>query len=238
MVVHEGGPSKDPFYYLFDWDAIVCFDQRYVDFIGKYFPMDKIHIIEYPFHPYTPGDKSKARRELGFGGDEKIVFSYGFHPKTVLKVIPALDQLSKRYNLRYVIAVNPASDYLDLLDIKKEYPFLDVRITALPLDLLYKYIYASDALLFYRESSRYKAVISSSVCLTLGAGRPILFNECNFIERHGDEIIKYRDIEDLKLKLTQVFDEELDESKVREFLKHRDSRVIAKKFIDLFENLI
>ena len=181
MVVHEGGPPKDPFYYLFDWDAIVCFDERYVDFIKSFFPENRIHIIEYPYHPYTPGDKSRARKELGLGVDEKIVFSYGFHPRTILKVISALDQLSKRYNLRYVIVINPASNYDELLNIKEDYPFVDIRITALPLDMLYKYIHASDAVLFYRESSRYKAVLSSSICLTLGAGRPILFNESTFI---------------------------------------------------------
>jgi len=229
---------KDLVYYLFDWDAIICFDDRYADFIGKYFPSNRIHIIEYPCHPYTPGDKIKSRRELGFKEDEKIVFSYGFHPKAILKVISALDHLSKRYNLRYVIAVNPASEYEELLNIERKYSFVDIKVMALPLDMLYKYIHASDALLFYRESSHYRAVISSSVCLTLGAGRPIIFNECNFVERQGDEIVKYRDIDDLRLKLSRIFEEGFDVSKVREFLRKRDSRTIAEKFIDLFKNLI
>lgn len=238
MVVHEGGPSKDPFYYLFNWDAIVCFDDRYVDFIGNYFPRDEIHIIEYPCHPYTPGDKVGSRRELGFREDEKIVLSYGFHPETVLKVIPALEYLSKRYDLRYVMAVNPASNYEEVLGIARKYPFIDIRVSALPLETLYKYIYASDAVLFYRESSSYRAVLSSSVRLTLGAGRPILFNECNFVERHGDEIVKYRDVDDLRLKLVRIFEEGFDDSEVREFLRSRDSRVVAKKFIGLFEDLM
>jgi len=38
MIVHEGGPPKDPYYYMFEWDAIVCFDERYVNYYQRLFP--------------------------------------------------------------------------------------------------------------------------------------------------------------------------------------------------------
>lgn len=45
MVVHEGGPPEDPLYYMFDWDAIICFDDRYVEFVRRY------SWWEDPYHP-------------------------------------------------------------------------------------------------------------------------------------------------------------------------------------------
>ena len=36
QVVHEGKAPEDPLYYKFDWDAIVCFDQRYKDYLVKF----------------------------------------------------------------------------------------------------------------------------------------------------------------------------------------------------------
>lgn len=35
LVVHEGGPPTDPYFYKFDWDAVVCFDERYKLFLKK-----------------------------------------------------------------------------------------------------------------------------------------------------------------------------------------------------------
>jgi len=242
MVVHEGGPSKDPNYYRFDWDAIVCFDKRYLSFIREYFPGDKIHIIPYPCYPYTPGDKKKAREELGLPLNEKIIFSYGFRPGDITKILPPIVKLSKIYPLRYIIFVNPESEYNELIRAKDEheYEFLDIKISALPFDLLYKYLYASDALLFYRESSPYNAVLSSSVCLTLGSGCPILFNESNYVKMHGNEIIKYKDVDDMKQKLIDVFEGKFNnkyQSLVAEYLRRRDSRAVAKKFADLFNEI-
>lgn len=237
MVVHEGGPPKDPLYYMFDWDAIICFDERYLSFIQKYFPREKIFIIPYPCHPYSPGDKKKARMELGLPLDQKILFSYGFRARDIMKIIPAIKELTKKYSIRYIIFVNPKSEYNELIRISEKFRFIDLKIEALPKDLLYKYLHASDALLFYRESSHYNAVLSSSVCLTLGAGCPVLFNECNFVEKHGNEIIKYKDIDDLVSKLKMVFEGEFDISNVINFLSKRDSRVIAEEFISLFRKL-
>jgi len=238
MVVHEGGPSKDPLYYMFDWDAIVCFDERYVEFIGRYFPRDRIHIIPYPCHPYKPGDKESARERLNLPKDYKILFSYGFRPNDLLKILPAIEDLSKTYKLKYIIFVNPYSKYEDFIKLAGKYPFLDIHVSALPLDLLYEYLYASDALIFYRESSRYKAVLSSSVCLTLGSGCPILFNECNFVEKHGDEIIKYKDLNDLKNKLIKIFEGDFAHNHIKRFLSLRGSNVLAEKYISLFKELI
>lgn len=45
FVVHEGKPPKNSTFYKFDGDAIVCFDERYREFLCNIYPEDKIHIM-------------------------------------------------------------------------------------------------------------------------------------------------------------------------------------------------
>lgn len=238
QVVHEGKAPEDPLYYKFDWDAIVCFDQRYKDYLVKSFPAERIHMISYPYHPLKLGDKKEARRKLGFPLDEKIIFSFGFRSKDVIAVLPALNDIAKGYPLRYVVIANPESDLSGLYETKKNYDFIDLQIRALPLDELYDYLHASDVLLIHRESSqKYKAVVSSSVCQLLGSGCPILFHQSNYVELHGNEIIKYRDFEDMKTKLIELFQGKFDLNIIKVFLKNYEAERIAERFIKLFEEL-
>jgi len=239
QVVHEGKAPEDPLYYAFDWDAIVCFDQRYKDYLGRSFPVEKIRMIPYPYHPLKPGDKGKARKKMGLPPDEKIVFSFGFRPKDIASVLPALGDVAGEYPLRYVIIANPESDVDELRKAQEEYNFIDLEVKPLPLDELYTYLHASDALLIHRESSqKYKAVVSSSVCQTLGSGCPILFHESNYVELHGDEIEKYRDFEDMKAKLIDLFQGKFDPGRIEAFLEEHKAERIAERFIQLFEELM
>jgi len=239
QVVHEGKAPEDPLYYKFDWDAIVCFDQRYQEYLVRYFPAEIIHIIPYPCHPLKLGNKREAREKLGFPLDEKIVFSFGFRPKEIASVLPALEDVAKEYPLRYAIIANPESDVDALRGAIKGYDFVDLQVRPLPLDELFTYLHASDVLLIHRESSqKYKAVVSSTVCQTLGSGCPILFHESNYVELHGEEIVKYRDFEDMKRKLVDLFQGRFDLSKVKAFLEERKAERIAERFLQLFEELI
>jgi len=239
QVVHEGKAPEDPLYHKFDWDATVCFDQRYKDYLVKSFPADRIHMIPYPYHDLQLGDKEKARKKLGLPLDERIVFSFGFRPKDVVSVLPALKEIAKEYPLRYLIIANPESYVDELHEAKKKYDFIDLQVRPLPLEELYTYLHASEALLIQRESSqKYKAVVSSSVCQLLGSGCPILFHESNFVELHGDEIIKYRDFEDLKTKLAELFESKFDLKSVKAFLRDHNAEKIAERFLRLFEELM
>ena len=239
QVVHEGKAPEDPLYYKFDWDTIVCFDQRYKDNLVKYFPAEKIHMIPYPYHPLELGDKGEARKKLGLPLDEKIVFSFGFRPEDLVSVLPALKDVVKEYPLRYVIIANPGSNVDELREAKKKYDFVDLQVKPLPLDELYNFLHASDALLIHRESSKkYKAVLSSSVCQVLGSGCPILFHESNYVELYGDEIMKYLDFEDMKVKLIDLFQNKFDLKRIEDFLEDNKAERIAQKFLQLFEKLI
>ncbi|MFQ6116115.1 MAG: hypothetical protein ACE5NG_18800, partial [bacterium] len=238
-VVHEGKAPEDPLYYKFDWEALVCFDQRYKNYLVKSFPPEKIHMIPYPCNPLQLGDKGEARKMLGLPLNEKIVFSFGFRARDIVAVLPALKDVAKAYRLRYVIVANPESDIGELHNAKKEYDFIDLQVRPLPQQELYTYLHASDVLLTHRESSRkYSAVVSSSVCQVLGSGCPILFHESNFVENHGDEIWKYRDFNELKAKLIDLFNNKFDLSKVKAYLEHHNSERIATEFLVLFEELI
>ena len=239
MVVHEGKSPEDPLYYKFDWDVIVCFDQRYKDYLVRDFPPEIIHMIPYPCHPLLTGDKGEARKKLDFPVDEKIVFSFGFRSKDVLTVLPVLKELAVKYPLRYVIIANSESNVEKLHEAKKRYNFIDLQIKPLPLDELYTYLYAADALLIHRESSqKYNAVLSSSVCQVLGAGCPILFHESNFVELHGDEIVKYHDMEEMKIKLAGLFKYKFDLGIVKSFLEQYNAEQIAERYLQLFEEQI
>ncbi len=237
-VVHEGKPPEDPLYYKLQWDAIVCFDERYRDYLINYFPADIIHMIPYPYYPFTPGDKIKSRKQVDLPVGKKIVFSFGFRPKDIVAVLPSLSHLAENYRMRYVVIANPESDVNILREMEDEYPFLDIQVRPLPFDELNKYLYASDAQLIHRESSKkYPAVVSSSVCQTLGSGCPILFHESNYVEKAGDEIIKYKDFSDLEEKLSLLFDKGFDTGRVERFLKTHDATHIANRFVDLFRKL-
>ena len=239
QVVHEGKSPEDPLYYKFDWDAIVCFDRRYKDYLVKSFSVEKIHMIPYPYHPLELSDKGKARERLNLPLDKKIVFSFGFRPKDIVSVLPALKDVDKEYPLRYVIIANPESEVDELREAQKIYDFIDLQVRPLPQDELYTYLHASDALLIHRESSKkYKAVLSSSVCQVLGSGCPILFHESNYVELYGDEIIKYREFDEMKVKLIALFQNKFDIKRTEDFLEDNKAERIAEKFLQLFEKLI
>lgn len=57
---------------------------------------------------------------------------------------------------------------------------------------------------------------------------------------HGNEIIKYKDEDDMKQKLIDIFEGKFNnkhQSLVAEYLRRRDSRAVAKKFADLFNEI-
>ena len=238
-VVHEGKAPKDPLYYKFEWDALVIFDERFREFLVQSFPVERIHLIPYPCHSLKLGNKRRAREKLGFQQDERIVFSFGLRPSEVGKVLPALGQVAKEYPLKYVVIANPDSELGDLPQAAEKYGFFDLQRRPLPLEELYMYLHASDALLIHRESStKYHAVLSSTVCQVLGSGCPILFHESNYVEHHGDEIVKYRDPEDMKGKLIDLFHHRFDIDKVRTYLEDHGAEAIAGRFVRLFEELL
>jgi hypothetical protein len=240
MVAHEGMLPDDPLFYQFDWDAVVCFDHRFKEFLQEAFPPEKIHVIPYPCHPLELGDKKKARQGLVLPLDQKVVFSFGFRLKRMIEVLPAMQEMAQKFYLRHIIITNPQSDVNELRNMGKKYDFVDFHIYPLTMSQVYTYLHASDAALFHRASDpRYKAVVSSVACQVLGSGCPALFFDSNYVELNGDEVIKYRDQGEMKEKLTTVLQQKAPELRpVKKFLKDNNSDKIGEQYIKLFQKLL
>lgn len=239
QVVHEGLPPRDPLFYKFDWDAIVCFDERFKEYLVDYFPKELIHIIPFPCYPLRLGDKVDARLKLSLPLNKKIVFSFGFRSKDIMRVLRPLNELAGEQALRYLIVANPGGEIEQLQEALKRYDFVDLRISALDVDELYTYLHASDVLLIHKESSSmFKAVLSSMVFQTLGSGCPILIHDSNYVERHGDEITKYGDFDDMKARIRTIFQGRPDITAVAAFIDVHNANVVAQRFVKLFEAVL
>jgi len=240
-VVHETGLPQDPNWYKFDWDAIVCFDERYKQFLGKAFPEKKIAIIPFPCHPPAHGDKKAARRLLGLPLDKKIVFAYGadsvyFH----VDLLPVMEKLAKDYPVLFLLLTHHTQTAVPELKSKPQYFMLRDEMPTD--DRLYTYLHASDVYIYYGRVSIDGVGVSSCVTTCLGAGRPVLVPAyCNFFDLSGKEVIKYRDFEDLEQKLRYIFDGAGSVRKslvaAEEYATRYSGPEIASQFIELFERV-
>lgn len=237
FVVHEGKPPKDPTFYKFEWDAIVCFDERYKRFLKNIFPEEKIFIIQYPCHPILHGNKIEARKKLNLPLDKKVIFNYGIGVYRHLHLLPTIKRVNERYPL-VLLTMTHIPDWYELFEaVKSIYPFIDLRKGDIPIKDLYTYLHASDALLVHKDSAE-AVVVPSTAFLCLGSGCPILAYDTNFFEVFDQEVIKYSELE---LALTEVFEGSERVKKTLEnaerFARMNSSFEIAKKFIELFEYL-
>ncbi len=237
QMVHEGDPSKDPMFYSFDFDAIVCMDERYKRWLSKYFPQEKIHIIPHPAHPWKEGDKKEKREKLGLPTDKRIIITYGWRHEYIEPVIMPLKELSKEYSLIFLILASAVKDFTPLMKLKYEFEFVEIRIESPGIERLYDYLHAADVLLFYRKNLPYSSVISSSVYLTLGSGCPVLFSDINMVEKNKEEVIKYKTPEEMIEKIKSIFDKGYNPSYAKKFVEQHRADVIAEKFIQVFENM-
>lgn len=240
-VVHETGLPQDPNWYKFDWDAIVCFDERYKEFLGKAFPQEKIAIIPFPCHPPAHGTKKAARKLLGLPLDKKIVFAYGadsvyFHAD----LLPVMEKLSQEYPVLFLLLTHHTQTTVPELKSKPRYFMLRDEMPTD--DRLYTYLHASDAYIYYGRVSIDGVGVSSCVTTCLGAGRPVLVpGYCNFFDPSGKEVIKYGDFDDLEQKLRAIFEgtKSVRESLVaaERYAARYSAHEIASQFIELFERV-
>jgi len=240
-VVHETGLPTDPNWYKFDWDSIVCFDERYKEFLVKALPKEKIAIIPFPCHPPEHGNKREARKLLGLPLDKKIVFAYGadsvyFH----VELLPVMEKLSKDYPVLFLLLTHHTQTAVPELKSKPKYFLLSNEMPTD--DRLYTYLHASDAYIYYGRVSIDGVGVSSCVNTCLGAGRPVLVpGYCNFFDLSGNEVIKYDDFEGLEQKLRAIFDgtESVRESlaAAEKYAIRNSSSRIAAKFVELFEKM-
>jgi len=223
----------------FDPDAVVCFDERYKRFLTKTIPEDKIHIIPYPCHPVKRGDKKVARRKLKLPLDKRIIFNFGNNIFRHIHLLPPLEHLYQRYPF-ILLTVTWSNDWFELFEaLKGRYSFIELRNELPPIDLLYTYLHASDALLIHKDSALGVAV-ASVVYQCLGSGCPIVVHDVNFFETLQDEVIKYGDFKALSNMLESIFQEKEEVKqtikKALAYAEANSGQEIAKKFLHLFES--
>jgi len=234
MVVHEGKLPQDPDFYKFDWDRIICFDERYKRFLIKAFPEDKIKIAPYPCHPAKHGDKVKNRKMLGLPLDKKIILNYGIGVYRHLHLLPKIEQLNEKYPLIFLV-ITDHPDWFDLWDaVREKYKFVKLIRASVPNKELYSYLHASDVLLIHKDSAE-AVVVASTVYLCLGSGCPILVHDTNFIETLDKEVVKYRG--DPTERLIEIFEKKevywSAREKALQYVENNSSSVIAKRLEDV-----
>jgi glycosyltransferase involved in cell wall biosynthesis len=240
LVIHEAYAPSDPIFKHFEFDAIICFDERYKKaFLDSLYPSSKIHVIPYPCHPLKKGNKLKARKELGLPPNKKIIFSYGLGVFRNIHLLPMMKRLSDKLPILFLL-VTEIENWYQLFEIlKSRYNFIDLRKSCLPTENIYKYLHASDLLLIHRDWKQ-GVVLSSTIRMCLGSLCPILVQDTNFVEDLNGEVIKYRTA-DLDQKLENLLAgranirDGLD--KAERFVKRYSSEVIAKDFLNLFNQL-
>lgn len=238
FVVHEGKPPKDQTFYKFEFDAIVCFDERYKKFLKKIYPEEKITIIPYPCHPLLHGDKSEARKKLNLPLEKKLIFNYGIGVYRHLHLLPTIRRVNEKYPL-ILLTMTHIPDWYELFEaVKGIYPFIDLRKGDIPIKELYTYLHASDVLLIHKDSAE-AVVVPSTAFLCLGSGCPILAYDTNFFETLDREVIKYSELGEA---LKEIFE---GSQRVRstfeiakDFVRRNSSYVIAERFIKLFESFL
>ncbi len=241
LVVHEVGLPQSPYWYKFDWDAIVCFDIRYKEFLVKVFPQEKITIIPFPCHTQTHGDGKQARMHLNLPLDKRILFSYGFNiTRTHTDLFPVMEKLSNDYPLLLLLITHH-----DLLQLGTIPEFVLLRHEMPSPEKLYSYLHACDAHIYYLRNDEAKAYgigVSSSVAACLGAGRPNLVPDyCNFFSLSGKEVIKYNDFRSLEQRIQEVFQnrENIKESlaAAEQYAKKNSGEEVAAQFLKLFAEI-
>lgn len=234
-IVHENKLPEEAWFYQFDWDRVIYFDQRQ-EFLKEVYP--DAELIPFPCFKIRKEDKNEARKRLGLPLDKKIVYSFGQRgyysylrnlPEEIKDKAVLLHVVSKEYQMLEEKS-SPA-----WMIIRKEYVLSRERFN--------DYLFASDAAIFHKFQSRYQAVVSSTVFQALGCGCPIFVpQQSDFFHPLQNEVIPYGDIEGLNEKLLELFGDEGAYKRIEDaaeaFVLMNSPEKIAKRYIGLFTEVL
>ncbi len=234
-VTHENRLPRHTWFYKIDWDKVVYFDHRQ-DFLKKAYP--NAAYIPFPCFAKRRGNKEEARKRLDLPLRKKIIYSFGhrgYH--SYYRDLPP--RLKKNCVLLNVVA----KDFQMLEELTPE-PWRIVRkVNHLTTQLFDDYLFASDAAIFHKFTSRFHAVLSSTVFQAMGTGCPIFVpRQSDFFHTWGDEVLHYRDITGLNKQLVDVLFNDKKRKQLVEtadkFVEENSPKNTAKRFLDLFEQLL
>jgi hypothetical protein len=241
-VIHDGKLSDNPSFYQFDWDAIVCFDKRYRDFLVKAYPSDRVYTIPYPCYAMNKGDKKAARAKLGLPQDKKIIYTFGPASELVFELIEPIIELKKEYPILF-LATTKKDNVIKEFKRVQESGRLDIELREEAPDVsrLYDYLHAVDVLIFNKPSAEH-VVVSSTAFQCMGSGCPMVAKNSNYVGYYGNEIMKFSNFTEFKDRLRSVFNKDsafksvMDS--VEKYVAENSASEVGKKFIGLFNSLL
>ncbi|MFC1480594.1 hypothetical protein ACFL5Y_04030, partial [Candidatus Omnitrophota bacterium] len=241
-VVHDGALSRNSEYFQFDWDHVVCFDDRYFKFLKGAYPEGILSIIPYPSYPLKPGDMTAARKELGLPMDKKIVLLFGQAAEHALNTTVVLDRLVDKYDICLVLLTEIEKVLREFRRIQNKVKF-DFKVVEQSPDteFLYKYLYASDCMIYNKPFAPI-VVVGSTIFQCLGSMCPILARDTNYVYSFGREVIKHNHYYDLEDNLIDVFEKgkkyQMHNRAVEDYLAENAAEPTAERFLELFEDLL
>lgn len=242
-VIHDGALKEDPDFYQFEWDAIVCFDERYYNFLKTAYPEKIIHIIPYPCFPWNPGNLEESRKALSLPLDKKIVFLFGPASEFGADKFDILTKINEEYPILVVVATKHRGSLQKwrMLKSKDARGIIEMREEGLSIEKLYQYLYASDLFLYNKPTKPGVVVVASTAFQCLGSGCPMVALESSFVEILGNSIYRYKNDGELKASIVSAFERDERYKKVirnaEKYVKENTAMNIAKKFVELFKSL-
>ncbi len=235
-VLHENHLPEEPWFYQFDWDAVVYFDERQ-SFIKKVYKNS--YYIPFPCGPWRKGNIKTSRKKLNLPLDKKIVLCFAQRGYT--SYLPDLpDHVLRDTILLILVKKGEASD---ILETYSGNPNIMVREEeVLSWERLDEYVFASDAVILHKFKSRRYAVVSSTIFQLLGTGKPFLVpKHSDFFRPLRNEVLKYGDHIELGQLIMEVFRKSKRVKKtlrsVRSYVEKYSTRKVASSFLKLFKRI-
>ncbi|OYT40788.1 MAG: glycosyl transferase family 1 [Desulfurococcales archaeon ex4484_58] len=241
LVVHTGFIRDLEPYMKIDWDAIVVFDERYINEMVRFFGeryVKKTVVIPYPHaiiddvEPYRPD----------FAKDKLLFITYGRQPiSEYLDYIRVLRRLYNEYDLVYWIIRSDNKIPFNEPWIMQEIGRPDIRT-------IYSYVMGSDIHLLPKGETR-GVVVSSTIAQILYSGTPTIVPNTRYFETIPVDIngfgpvIKYMfgNTLDLYTKIKVLIEDnwlkKTISRKAREYALQYSDKKITDQFIDLMKRL-
>jgi len=240
-VIHEGRRIVNKNFYKAEFDVYTLFDERFERLFKNLLPEDRTFIVPFPCHPIVEGNMMEAREKLGLPMDEdlKIILTFGIRLKYLREILPIFERLSKKYNIMLLMLSKHPESVIAGKEINKHYDFTVFRQEAPPIERLYTYLHASNAVLLHRDPAKDYIPVSSTVHLCLGALRPILCPDNNFFEPFKDEVIKYSNMKEFEEKLRDVLENvgiKKTLKAAKKYLEENSAEKVAQKLLELADN--
>jgi hypothetical protein len=234
-ILHEGRIPENPYFSRVAWDSVVVFDERFKRLFSSIF--EGIHVVPFPCHPLDLRDRSKARRRLDLSEKAALVFSFGRMPPRAEALLEAMEKLRGEHpELLFLFLAGNLENYWAMRSLRGRYGFLDVRFGRPPINELYDYLRAADAIIFDRDPPPHSHLaVSSSVHLCLGALTPILCSDVPYFDTFEGEVMKHRNTVELEDNLRKALEGRVGDllERARKFVEERSADIIAERLLEI-----